>query len=101
MAAIRLGINFRVKPGRYGELLESAKPFKKVVEKCGGEYLVGRITTGADTGNIIVVHAYPTWAAYDKANSDPEMQRLAQTIYSNANPPYESFIANMIEEVPL
>ena len=101
MAAIRIGVNFRVKPGRYGDLLEAGKAFKKVVERCGGDYLVGRVTTGADTGNIIVVHTYPSWTAFEKAGSDPEFQRLLQTIQSDANPPYESFVSNFIEEVPL
>jgi hypothetical protein len=101
MGAIRIGVNFRVKPGGYAELFESARAFKKVVERCGGDYLVGRVTTGADTGNIIVVHTYPSWTAFDKASSDPEMQRLLQAIYSNTNPPYESLTSNIIEEVPL
>jgi hypothetical protein len=62
---------------------------------------VGRITTGPDTGNIVVVHAHPNWTSYEKTMSDAEMQRLVQTVYSNTNPPYESFVANIIEEVAL
>jgi len=101
MAAIRVGVNFRVKPGRYADLLETGRPFKKVIERCGGEYLVGRVTTGADNGHLIVVHTYPSWTAYDKAISDPEMQRLLQAVYNDANPAFESYTATIIEEVPL
>jgi len=101
MAAIRLVVNFRVKPGRYNDLFEATRPFKKMVERFGGNFVVGRVTTGTETGNIVAVHAYPSWSAFDKANSDPETQKLLATTYNNPNPPYESFTVNVVEEVAL
>jgi hypothetical protein len=101
MAAIRLVVNFRVKPGRYADLFEAAKPFKKMVERFGGNFVVGRVTTGDETGNIVAVHTYQSWTAFDKANSDLETQKLLEATYNNPNPPYESFTVTVVEEVAL
>lgn len=101
MAAIRLVVNFRVKTGRYTDLFEAAKPFKKMVERFGGNFVAGRVTTGSETGNIIAVHTYPNWTAWDKVNSDPEAQKLLEATYNNPNPPYESFTVTIVEEVEL
>jgi hypothetical protein len=101
MAAIRLVVNFRVKPGRYADLFEAAKPFKKMVERFGGNFVVGRVTTGNETGNIVAVHTYASWTAFDKANSDPDTQKLLEATYNNPNPPYESFTVTVVEEVAL
>ena len=101
MAAIRLVVNFRVKPGRYTDLFEAARPFKKMVERFGGNFLVGRITTGNETGNIVAVHTYPSWTAFDKANLDLETQKLLEATYNNPNPPYESFTVTVVEEIAL
>jgi len=47
------------------------------------------------------VHTYPSWTAFDKANSDPETQKLLEATYNNPNPPYESLTVTVIEEVAL
>jgi len=101
MAAIRLVVNFRVKPGRYTDLFEAARAFKKMVERFGGNYLVGRVTTGPDTGNILVVQVWPNWTTFDKARSDPETEKLLEATYNNPNPPYESFTTTVVEAVEL
>jgi hypothetical protein len=101
MAAIRAVVNLRVKPGRYADLFETTKSVKKMVERLGGNFVVGRVATGNETGNVIAVHTYANWAAFDKAASDPEWQRFLDTMEKNPNPPYEALSVNVVEEVAL
>ncbi len=101
MATVRGVVNFRVKPGRYNDLFEGIKGVKKIVERLGSNLIVNRVAVGAEVGNIIVVVQYADFAAYAKAASDPELQRLIDAMRNNANPAWESLTTTLVEEVPL
>jgi len=101
MATIRGVVNFRVKPGRYADLFEGLKGAKQLLERLGAKPIVNRVVVGGETGNVIAVAEYADWAAYAKAVSDPEVQKLIDTMRNNPNPPYESITTAIVEEVPL
>jgi hypothetical protein len=101
MATIRVVVNFRVKAGKEGELLQAAGAFKKVVERLGGAYLVVRQVAGPETGNIVVVHQYTGWDHFAKAVSDREGVQLMEAVRRDTSPPYESFTVSISEEVAL
>jgi hypothetical protein len=101
MATVRVVVNFRVKPGRYADLFEGIRAVKKTIERLGANMVVNRQAVGPETGNIFVVVMYESWAAYAKAQSDPEFQGLIDTMRNNANPPWEAITASLNEEVAL
>jgi len=101
MATVRLVVNFRVKPGRYVELLEGLKVVKKSFERLGSKFYVNRVAVGNDVGHLIAVGQHADFAAYAKAASDAELVQLVETMRNNPNPPWESLTTSLVEEVPL
>jgi uncharacterized protein (DUF1330 family) len=101
MATVRGVVNFRVKPGRYADLIEGIRAVKKIIERLGANMVVNRQAVGPETGNIIVVVVYESWAAYAKVTSDPELQGLIDTMRNNANPAWDALTVSLNEEVAL
>lgn len=101
MATIRGVVNIRVKPGRYAELFEALKAAKQLLERLGAKPIVNRVAVGGELGNVIAVAEYADWAAYAKAASDPELNKLIDMMRNNPDPPWESLTASIVEEVPL
>jgi len=101
MATVRLVVNFRVKPGRYADLLEGLKVVKKNIERLGSKFYVNRVAVGNDVGNIIAVGQHDDFAAYAKAASDAELAKLIDAMRSNPNPPWESVTTALVEELPM
>jgi hypothetical protein len=94
-------VNFRVKPGRYTDLLDGIKTAQRIVERLGAMVAVRRQFVGAETGNIVVVAQYPDWATYAKAASDPELAGVIDSMRNNPNPAWESIATAIYEEVAL
>lgn len=101
MATVRLVVNFRVKPGRYADLLEGLKAVKKNLERLGSMFHVNRVAVGNEVGHLIAVGQYADFGAYAKAASDAELIKLVDAMRSNPNPPWESLTTSLVEEVPL
>jgi len=101
MATVRLVVNFRVKPGRYGDLLEGLKAVKKNIERLGSKFYVNRVAVGSEVGHIIAVGQHPDFAAYAKAAADPELIKLVDAMRGNPNPPWESVTTSLVEEIPV
>ncbi len=99
MAAVRVVVNFRVKPGKYAELFEGLKAVKKTVEGLGATVLVNRQAFGPEAGNIVVVAQYASWDAFAKVSADPGFARLLETMRNNPNPPWESVTPVLYEDV--
>jgi hypothetical protein len=100
MATVRLVVNFRVKPGRYTDLLEGLKAVKKNLERLGSKFYVNRVAVGNDVGHLIAVGQHADFAAYAKAASDAELIKLVEAMRNNPNPPWESLTTSLVEEVP-
>jgi hypothetical protein len=101
MATVRGVVNFRVKPGKYGDLFEGLKAVKKIIERLGATVVVNRQVVGHETGNIFAVFVYKDYAAYAKAASDPELSGLIDTMRNNPNPPWDAITVALNEEVAL
>jgi hypothetical protein len=101
MATVRGVVNFRVKPGRYDDLFEGLRGVKKIVERLGSNLTVNRVAVGAEVGHVIAVVQYEDFAAYARAASDAELQRLIDGMRNNSNPAWESLTTTLVEEVPL
>jgi hypothetical protein len=101
MATVRLVVNFRVKPGRYVDLLEGLKAVKKNLERLGSKFYVNRVAVGNDVGHLIAVAQHADFAAYAKAASDAELIKLIEAMRNNPNPPWESLTTSLVEEVPV
>jgi hypothetical protein len=101
MATVRLVVNFRVKPGRYADLLEGLKAVKKNLERLGSKFYVNRVAVGNDVGHLVAVGQHTDFAAYAKAASDAELNKLIDAMRGDPNPPWESLTTSLVEEVPL
>ena len=101
MATVRAVVNFRVKPGREADLFEGLKMAKRVIERLGGSIVVNRQTVGPETGHIIAVGVYDSWAAYAKVAADPEWRGLIDTMRNSANPAWEEITTSLNEEIAL
>jgi hypothetical protein len=101
MAAVRLVVNFAVKPGRYNDLFEGLRALKKVIERLGASFVVNRIRVGAEPTHIIAVGVWSDLAAWAKGATDSELTGLLDSMRGNANPSWESFTVTLLEEVPL
>ena len=99
MQAIRLVANYRVKPGRYTDLFEGMKAFKKVAGRLGASLVVNRQVAGPETGSVFVVAQFENWAAYAKTASDPELQGLIDAMRNNRDSAYETVTVSLNEEV--
>lgn len=100
MAAVRLVLDLKVKPGRQNELLEGLKNLKKVAEKLGASVHVFRARVG-DPTHIIGVAEWADLVAWAKGSADPELAGLADGMRNNPNPPWETISIQMVEEIPL
>ncbi len=101
MATVRLVVNFRVKPGRYPDLLESIKAVKKAIGQLGGSLIVNRQIVGPETGNIFAVAVYEDWAAFAKSRTDPELTRAVDAIRTNRDPAFDAITVSLSEEVTI
>jgi len=101
MAAVRVVVNFRMKPGKEADLFEGLRTIKKHHDRLGAGFSVVRQAFGPDAGNIVAVGQYSSWDAFAKLESDPEFTQLLQAMRSNANPPWEAVTASVNEEVAL
>ncbi len=101
MAAVRVVVNFRVKPGKYADLFEGLKAVKKTVERLGATVVVTRQAFGPEAGNIVLVAQHASWDAFSKVTADPEFARLLETMRNNPNPAWESVTPVLYEEVTL
>ena len=101
MAAVRVVVNFHVKPGRYADLFEGLNAINKIVGRLGASMVVNRQAFGPEPGNTIAVVQYQDWAAFAKAASDPEFERLLDTMRNNANPAWEGIAVSLNEEIAL
>jgi hypothetical protein len=101
MAAVRVVVNFRLKPGKEADLLQAAGAVKKHVERLGGTLLVVRQVAGPESENIVAIHQYSGWDHFAKAASDREFAQLFEGIRRDTNPPWESLTVSMSEEVAL
>lgn len=101
MAAVRVVVNMRVKPGKEAELFEALRGVKKHLERLGATFLVVRQAFGPEAGNIVAVSQHSGWDAFARVQSDPEFAQLLQGVRSNTNPPWDAFTAAVSEEVAL
>ena len=102
MAAVRVVVNYKVKPGREKDLFEGLRTVKGIVTKLGATAVtVSRQNFGAEAGNIFMVAQLPDWATFAKVSSDQEFQHLLEQLRSNPNPPIESAIVSLNEEVSI
>jgi hypothetical protein len=101
MAAVRLVVNFAVKPGRYNDLFEGLRALKKVVERLGASFVVNRVRVGAEPTHIIAVGVWSDLTAWAKGATDSELTGLLDSMRGNANPSWDSFTVMLLEEVPL
>ena len=101
MAAVRLVVNFNVKPGRYNDLFGGLKTLKKVVERLGSSFVVNRVRVGAEPTHVIAVGVWPDLAAWAKGATDSELTGLLESMRGDSNPPWESLTVSLLEEVAL
>jgi hypothetical protein len=101
MAAVRLVVNFRVKPGRYPDLFEGIKAVKKAVGQLGGSLVVNRQVIGPETGHIFVVTVYADYAAFAKSRTDPDLTRAVDAIRNNTDPAHDAITVSLNEEVAI
>ena len=101
MATIRAVVNFRVRAGREADLLEAAKAVKKHVERLGGRLFVVRQFAGPESGNIVAVSEYSDWNQFARAAGDREWAQFLDNVRRDANPPWESLMVSLSEELAL
>jgi len=101
MAAVRVVVIFRMKPGKEADLFEGLRTIKKHHDRLNAGFSVVRQAYGPEAGNIVAVGQYSGWDAFAKLHSDSEFAKLLQGMRSNANPPWEAVTASVNEEVEL
>ena len=73
MATIRVVVNFRVKPGKEGDLFEGLRAVKKHHERLGAGFFVVRQAFGPEAGNIVAVGQYSNWDAFASCTRTPRL----------------------------
>jgi hypothetical protein len=102
MAAVRVVVNYKVKPGREKDLFEGLRTVKGIVTTLGATAVtVSRQAFGAEAGNIFLVAQFPNWATFAKVSSDQEFQHLLEQLRANPNPPIEAVVTSLNEEVSI
>ncbi len=101
MAAVRVVVNFRVKPGRYADLFEGLRAVKRHIERMGSIFVVNRQAFGPEAGNIVVVVQHADWATHARVASDTEFVQLLESMRNNPDPAWESITPVIYEEVAL
>jgi hypothetical protein len=101
MAAVRVVVNFRVKPGKEADLLEGIRAVKKHLDRLGESLTVVRQVSGPEPGNIVAVGQCSGWDHFAKVQSDTEFAKLLQGLRSDTNPAWESMTVAVNEEVAL
>jgi hypothetical protein len=101
MAAVRIVVNFRVKPGKEADLLEGIRAVKKHLDRLGESLTVVRQVSGPEPGNIVAVGQCSGWDHFAKVQSDPELAKLLQDLRSDTSPAWEAMSVAVNEEIVL
>ena len=101
MATVRTVVNFRVKAGNEAKLLEALKAAKKLNDRLGATFFVVRQVAGPEPGNIVAVIQYSDWNHFARAQSDLEVAQFLETVRKDTNPPWDSLVVSVSEEVGL
>ena len=101
MATIRMVVNFKVKAGREGNLLEALRAAKKHNDRLGANFFVVRQVAGPEVDHIAAVIQYSDWNHFAKGSSDPEIAQFLENVRRDTNPPWESLTVSINEEVAL
>jgi hypothetical protein len=101
MAAVRVVVNFRVKPGKEADLLEGLRAVKKHLDRLGANFRVVRQVFGPEVRNIVAVGECSGWDHFAKVQSDLEFAQFGQAMRKETNPPWDAITASVNEEVVL
>lgn len=101
MAAVRVVANYRVKPGRYNDLYEGLKEFKKITQRLGATQIVTRQAFGPETNHVFMVVQFTDHNAYAKAAMDSELQNTLQALRNTSDQPFEQVTVSFNEDVDI